>query len=63
MDLIRAHQQVEAGHRQDAYTMVLTHATTARQQRAVVACLTQALALWTRYRDDVAKACRLRRPS
>ena len=63
MDLIRAHQQVEAGHRQDAYAMVLTHAATAQQQRAVLACLTQALALWTKYRDDVARACRLRRPS
>jgi pyrroloquinoline-quinone synthase len=63
MDLIRAHQQVEAGHRQDAYAMVLTHATTAQQQQAVLACLSKALALWTRYRDAVAKACRLRRPS
>lgn len=63
MDLIRAHQQVEAGHRQDAYAMVLTHATTARQQRAVLACLSRALTLWTKYRDEVAKACRLRKSS
>ncbi|MGE3151882.1 MAG: TenA family transcriptional regulator [Nitrospiraceae bacterium] len=63
MDLIRAHQQVEAGHRQDAYAMVLTHATTARQQRAVLTCLSKALALWVKYRDEVAKACRLRKPS
>jgi pyrroloquinoline-quinone synthase len=63
MDLIRAHQQVEAGHRQDAYVMVLGHTTTARQQQAVLACLSKTLMLWTRYRDAVAKACRLRKPS
>lgn len=62
MDLIRAHQKVEAGHRQDAYEMVVTHATSAAQQRAVLASLTTALRLWTAYRDAVAKACGLRRP-
>lgn len=63
MDLIRAHQKVEAGHRQDAYAMVLSHTTSVRQQQAVLACLSRALTLWIRYRDAVAKACRLRKPS
>ena len=62
MDLIRAHQKVEAGHRQDAYTMVTTYALTRAQQNAVLACVKTGLRLWMRYRDGVAKACRLKKP-
>ncbi len=62
MDLIRAHQKVEAGHRQDAYAMVLTHTKTTAQQRAVLASLRKSLRLWMAYRDAVVKACRLRKP-
>lgn len=62
MDLIRAHQKVEAGHRQDAYEMVLTHTKTAVQQRTVLASLKTSLRLWLAYRDAVVKACGLRRP-
>jgi hypothetical protein len=36
MDLIRAHQMVEAGHRHDAYAMVVNYATTHTQQQAVL---------------------------
>ena len=57
MDLIRAHQKVEAGHRQDAYTMVVNHAETRSRQNAVLACVAQGLTLWMKYRDSVAKAC------
>ena len=60
MDLIRAHQTVEAGHRHDAYEMVVGHAVTAAQQRAVLACLKKSLSLWLRYRDGIAKACHLK---
>ena len=56
MDLIRAHQKVEAGHRQDAYTMVVNHAETRSRQNAVLACVAQGLTLWMKYRDSVAKA-------
>ena len=62
MDLIRAHQTVEAGHRHDAYEMVVGHAVTAAQQRAVLACLKKSLSLWLRYRDGIAKACHLKKP-
>lgn len=62
MDLIRAHQAVEAGHRHDAYDMVVGHAVTAAQQRAVLAGLKKSLALWLRYRDGIAKACGLSKP-
>ena len=62
MDLIRAHQMVEAGHRHDAYAMVVNYATTHVQQQAVLNCLKQCLALWLAYRDGVAKACGLKKP-
>lgn len=62
MDLIRAHQMVEAGHRHDAYDMVVNYAVTRSQQKSVLSCLRICLRLWTAYRDGVAKACRLRKP-
>jgi pyrroloquinoline-quinone synthase len=62
MDLIRAHQKVEAGHRQDAYAMVTTYARTRAQQVAVLNSVKTGLRLWTRYRDGVAKACRIKNP-
>jgi pyrroloquinoline quinone (PQQ) biosynthesis protein C len=62
MDLIRAHQMVEAGHRHDAYDMVVNYAVTRRQQQAVLACLKTCLRLWTAYRDGVARACDLKQP-
>lgn len=62
MDLIRAHQTVEAGHRHDAYEIVTQHAPTAAAQRAVLAAVERSLKLWLAYRDAVAKACGLKRP-
>jgi pyrroloquinoline-quinone synthase len=62
MDLIRAHQKVEAGHRQDAYTMVVTYADSRSRQNAVLACVRQGLTLWMAYRDGIAKACKLAKP-
>lgn len=61
MDLIRAHQKVEAGHRQDAYTMVVNYAETRSQQNAVLACVRRGLTLWMAYRDSIAKACKLKK--
>ena len=60
MDLIRAHQMVEAGHRHDAYQMVANKATDRRQQDAVLAALRKTLALWLRYRAEIASACGLK---
>jgi pyrroloquinoline-quinone synthase len=62
MDLIRSHQMVEAGHRHDAYKMVVSYATTRAQQQAVLSCLKTCLRLWNAYRDGIARACRLRKP-
>jgi pyrroloquinoline-quinone synthase len=57
MDLIRSHQMVEAGHRHDAYYMVVNHAKTRSQQETVLRYLNKSLSLWTAYRDGVAHAC------
>lgn len=57
MDLIRAHQLVEAGHRHDAYTIVTNHATTSALQQAVLSSLKRSMRLWFAYRDGIAKAC------
>ena len=59
MDLIRAHQMVEAGHRHDAYQMVVNYATTRRQQESVLAAMRKTMQLWIRYRDGIAHACKL----
>lgn len=62
MDLIRAHQAVEGGHRHDAYNMVVNYAATRAEQEAVLACLKKCLILWLAYRDAVAKTCGIRTP-
>jgi pyrroloquinoline-quinone synthase len=59
MDLIRAHQMVEAGHRHDAYAMVVNHARSRTQQDQILATVQKSLNLWLRYRDGVARACKL----
>jgi pyrroloquinoline quinone (PQQ) biosynthesis protein C len=61
MNLIRAHQLVEAGHRHDAYDMVVNY-TTPSLRRSVLAHLKKSLAFWLHYRDAVAKACGIKRP-
>jgi hypothetical protein len=63
MDLIRAHQMVEAGHRHNAYDMLVNYATTPSQQQAVLRCLKKCLTLWLAYRNDVAKVCGLKKTS
>lgn len=62
MDLIRSHQMVEAGHRHDAYDMVVGQATTRGRQQAVLGCLKKSLKLWLAYRDAVATGCGLKKP-
>ncbi|HJU04861.1 MAG TPA: iron-containing redox enzyme family protein [Nitrospiraceae bacterium] len=62
MDLVRAHQMVEAGHRHDAYHMIGHYAVEPTRQRTVIACLQQSLRLWLQYRDGVARACGVKKP-
>ncbi len=59
MDLIRAHQLVEGGHRHDAYAMVVNQAKTRAQQNTILTTLQRSLTLWLRYRDGVARVCQL----
>lgn len=61
MDLIRAHQLVEAGHRHDAYDMVVNYTPPALRQ-SVLTCVTKSLSLWLSYRDAVARACGITQP-
>jgi pyrroloquinoline-quinone synthase len=56
MELVRAHKQVEGGHRRDAWEIVLENAA-GDQERQVVEAVNTALELWLRYRDEVAAAC------
>lgn len=56
MDLIRAHQMVEAGHRHDAYDMVVNYTAPALRQ-SVLTGVKKSLSLWLNYRDAVAQAC------
>lgn len=58
LSLTRAHRQVEGDHRQAAWRVVLDHVPDLARQR-VVDGMEEALALWTSYRDDVARACGL----
>jgi pyrroloquinoline quinone (PQQ) biosynthesis protein C len=58
--LPRAHRAVEAGHRRDAWEMVLGHAD-ASTTPAITAAVEEALAAWLSYRDGVARAMGLRR--
>ena len=62
LDLIRAHQLVEGGHRLDAYAMVVNHAITRIQQDSIIEIVNQTLMHWLRYRDGVARACGITSP-
>ena len=57
LDLKRAHQMVETGHRRMAWKMVLDHATSDRTAGRVQQVLARTLDLWLLYRDGVARAC------
>lgn len=61
MELTRAHAEVEGGHREDAWSMVMAHAPDGSAEgRAVVDACEQALSLWHAYRDGVAERMGLR---
>jgi pyrroloquinoline-quinone synthase len=60
MRLARAHRAVEGGHRADAWTMVLEHASDDVAD-AVIAAVRDAHRAWLAYRDAVARAMGLAR--
>jgi pyrroloquinoline quinone (PQQ) biosynthesis protein C len=58
--LTRAHRGVEGQHRAAAWRIVLDHVP-AERRAEVVEAMRGTLAAWLGYRDDVARACGLRR--
>lgn len=60
--LVKAHRQVEGDHRQAAWRVVLDH-TPAEERAVVVRAMEEVARHWQTYRDDVAEACGLRRPT
>lgn len=62
MALTRAHGDVEGGHRQDAWAMILDHVPdSGPDAEAVVATVEGALGAWLAYRDGVAERMGLTR--
>jgi pyrroloquinoline-quinone synthase len=51
---------VEAGHRHDAYEMVVQYAAPRFHREKILAAVEKTLDLWLRYRDGIARACKLR---
>ncbi len=60
LTLVRVHKQVEGGHREDAWDMVLNNVKPG-EEGAVVHALEECLRLWQAYRDEVAAACGIQR--
>lgn len=56
LDLVRAHYQVERGHRIAAWEMVLNHAQSRDARQRVHDRIKKSLDLWMAYRDGVAEA-------
>lgn len=61
LDLIRAHHQVERGHRGDAWEMVLRNTPSRAARKRIYDRLRRSLELWLSYRDGIAKAIKIRR--
>jgi hypothetical protein len=61
MQLVRAHGDVEGGHRADAWKILLDNTTDPEVERTVVLTCKEALARWHFYRDGVAERMGLQR--
>ena len=55
MQLVRAHGDVEGGHRDDAWKIILEHADDGALGKACIDVCMEALVRWQRYRDGVAE--------
>ena len=60
MDFIRVQEMVEAAGRRAMYDMITHQSTEAAQQQKILHRLEEALTLWLRYQDGIARACGLR---
>lgn len=61
MQLVRAHGDVEGGHRGDAWKILLDNATDPEIESTIVSTCMDALVRWHRYRDGVAERMGLER--
>jgi len=61
MQLVRAHGDVEGGHRSDAWRILLENASDPEVANTVVSTCMDALVRWHRYRDGVAERMGLER--
>jgi len=60
MDYVRAQHMFAAGSRKIIYDMLMHHATETDQQHQIISRLEEALTLWGRYQDGIARACGIR---
>jgi hypothetical protein len=60
MDYIRAQHMFAPGSRKAVYDMVTHHTDESSQQLQVISRLEEALNLWSRYQDGIARACGIR---
>jgi pyrroloquinoline-quinone synthase len=60
MDYIRAQHMFAPGARKVIYDMIIHHATETEQQSQLLSRLEDALTLWGRYQDGIARACGIR---
>ena len=60
MDYIRAQHMFAPGARKVIYDMLTHHATETTQQYQILSRLEEALSLWGRYQDGIARACGIR---
>jgi hypothetical protein len=60
MDYIRARHMFEPGSRKVMYDMITHQTTEATQQQQILTNLEEAMKVWTRYQDGIARACGIR---
>jgi pyrroloquinoline quinone (PQQ) biosynthesis protein C len=60
MDYIRAQYIFAPGSRKTVYDMIIHHTHESHQQHQVLSRLEEALNLWSRYQDGIARACGIR---
>ncbi|RMH31032.1 MAG: hypothetical protein D6690_17610 [Nitrospirae bacterium] len=61
MNFIRVQEMIEPANRKAAYDMIIEYATDSHQQQHILQILEEALKLWLRYQDGIARACGLHR--
>jgi len=61
LGLVKAHHEVEGGHRLAAWKMVLDYAQTVKIQKEIYQAVFKSLQLWLSYRDEIALDCGLKR--